>query len=96
MDVVLEIERGGGAQVVNFGMGEEDVRRVCRLFGMSFWADMGMIAHTMRTVVIGRDGRVVAKLEGNEFTPRQLGDLIASVIGRGRRTALHSSTKEKE
>jgi N-acyl-D-aspartate/D-glutamate deacylase len=26
VDVVLEIERNGGAQVVNFGMGEEDVR----------------------------------------------------------------------
>ncbi|HEX4607856.1 MAG TPA: amidohydrolase family protein [Urbifossiella sp.] len=26
IDVVLEIERGGGAQVVNFGMSEEDVR----------------------------------------------------------------------
>jgi N-acyl-D-amino-acid deacylase len=29
-DIVLEIERGGGAQVVNFGMNEEDVRLLMR------------------------------------------------------------------
>lgn len=30
LDVVLEIERGGGAQIVNFGMSEEDVRLIMK------------------------------------------------------------------
>jgi N-acyl-D-aspartate/D-glutamate deacylase len=30
LDIVLEIERNGGAQVVNFGMSEEDVRLIMR------------------------------------------------------------------
>jgi protein SCO1/2 len=61
---------------------EEEVRRVCHMFGMNFWADMGMITHTIRTIVIDRDGRVAANLEGNEFTAQQLGDFVRFLIDR--------------
>jgi protein SCO1/2 len=61
---------------------EAEVRRVCHLFGMNFWPEMGMLTHTMRTVVIDRDGKVAANLEGNEFTSQQLGDLVQSVMDR--------------
>lgn len=57
-----------------------DIRRVCHLFGMSVWSDEGMLAHSMRTAVIGGDGKLVANLEGNEFTAEQLEDLIQSVM----------------
>jgi protein SCO1/2 len=57
-----------------------DIRRVCQLFGMSVWSDEGMLAHSMRTAVIGRDGKLVTNLEGNEFTAEQLEDLIQSVM----------------
>jgi protein SCO1/2 len=57
-----------------------DIRRVCHLFGMSVWSDEGMLAHSMHTVVIDRDGKLVANLEGNEFTAEQLEDLIQSVM----------------
>jgi protein SCO1/2 len=67
----------------------EEVRRVCHLFGMNFWADLGMITHTMRTIVIDRNGTMIARLEGNEFTAQQLGDLVDSVLKRspGRNTS---------
>jgi protein SCO1/2 len=57
-----------------------DIRRVCHLFGMSVWTDEGMLAHSMRTAVIGGDGKLVANLEGNEFTAEQLEDLLQSVM----------------
>jgi protein SCO1/2 len=57
-----------------------EIRRVCHMFGMSVWSDEGMLAHSMHTAVIGRDGKLVANLEGNEFTAEQLGDLIQSVM----------------
>jgi protein SCO1 len=57
-----------------------DIRRVCHLFGMSVWSDEGMLAHSMRTAVVGGDGKLVANLEGNEFTAEQLEDLIQSVM----------------
>jgi protein SCO1 len=60
----------------------EEVKRVCLMFGMNFWPEMGMLAHTMHTAVIDRRGRLVTNLEGNEFSAQQLGDLLESVMDR--------------
>jgi protein SCO1/2 len=57
-----------------------EIRRVCHMFGMSVWSDEGVLAHSMHTAVIGQDGKLVANLEGNEFTAEQLEDLIQSVM----------------
>jgi protein SCO1 len=58
----------------------EDVKPVCLMFGMNFWPEMGMLVHTMHTAVIDRQGRMVANLEGNEFSAEQLGNLIETVM----------------
>lgn len=57
-----------------------EVEQVCHEFDLNFWQDMGMITHTLHTVIIDRQGRVVANLEGNQFSARQLGDLIQATI----------------
>ena len=57
-----------------------EIRHVCHMFGMSVWSDEGVLAHSMHTAVIDRDGKLVANLEGNEFTAEQLEDLIHSVM----------------
>jgi protein SCO1/2 len=59
-----------------------DVRRVCALFGVDFFPDEGLINHSSRTAVIDRDGRLVANVEGNQFTAAQLGDLVGTTLGR--------------
>jgi protein SCO1/2 len=59
----------------------DEVRAVAELFGMDFWSDEGFLTHFFRTVVIDRDGRLVANLEGNQATAKQLGDLVESVVG---------------
>jgi protein SCO1/2 len=58
----------------------DDVKRVARSFGQNFWPDEGRVTHGLHTFVIGRDGRLVADLEGNEFTSQQLGDLLAAQL----------------
>ena len=40
----------------------------------------GLFVHSLHTAVIGRDGKLVVNLEGNEFTPQQLGDLVGTVL----------------
>jgi protein SCO1/2 len=57
----------------------DEVRAVAGLFGMDFWGDEGFLTHPFRTAVIDRDGRLVANLEGNQATAKQLGDLVESV-----------------
>ena len=59
----------------------EQVRSVALLFGMNFWDDEGFLTHVSHTAVIDRERRLVANLSGNQFTPKQLGDLVESVLG---------------
>ena len=57
-----------------------DVRRVCAMFGQEAFADEGLMNHSLHTAVIDRGGTLVANIEGNRFTPDQLGDLVAATL----------------
>lgn len=59
----------------------DDVRHVCELFGEDFFQDEGLMDHSLHTAVINRKGKLVANLEGNEFSAQQLGDLMQEVLG---------------
>jgi len=59
-----------------------DVQKICRSFGVNAWQDEGLLTHPLHTVVLDRHQSIVANIEGNEFTAKQLGDLIESVIDR--------------
>jgi len=60
----------------------DEVKRVCRLFGVDAFPDEGLINHSTRTVVIDRRGVLAASIEGNQHTAAQLGDLIDGVLRR--------------
>jgi protein SCO1/2 len=62
--------------------GVEEVKRVCRLFGVDAFPDEGLISHSTRTVVVDRSGVLAASIEGNQHTAAQLGDLIDGVLRR--------------
>jgi protein SCO1/2 len=64
------------------------IERVCNAFGIEFWAEEGLITHSLQTAVIDREGRLAATVEGKDFTPQQLGDLVGAVLG-----PVQSSTK---
>ena len=57
-----------------------DVQRVCQLFGVDFFADDGLMNHSLRTAIIDRRGALVANIEGNRFTSDQLVDLTKAVL----------------
>ena len=59
------------------------IQQLCRAFDMSFYPDEALFVHSFHTVVIDRRGKMVANLEGNAFTARQLGDLIQEVMDQG-------------
>ena len=56
--------------------------QVAGLFGMNFWNTEGLLTHTLHTVVIDRQGRLAANIDGNQFSAQQLGDLVKSVMNR--------------
>ena len=57
-----------------------EIRRVCALFGQEAFPDEGLMNHSLHTAVIGRTGLLVANIEGNQFTPEQLGDLVFATL----------------
>jgi len=58
------------------------IERVCNAFGIQYWAEEGLITHSLQTAVIDREGRLAATVEGKDFTPTQLGDLVGAVLDR--------------
>jgi len=58
------------------------VKRVCAMFGMNYWPDEGLLTHSLHTVVVDRQGKLVANIEGNHFSAEQLGDLLAATLAR--------------
>jgi len=60
----------------------DDVKSVCHRFGLNFWQDEGLLAHSLHTLVIDRQGKLAANFEGNEFSADQLGDFVATLLSR--------------
>ena len=51
-------------------------------FGVTAWQDEGLMTHSLHTVVIDRRGHMAANLEGNEYSAKQLGDLVQALLTR--------------
>jgi len=60
-----------------------EVQKFCERFGVAFFPDEGQLIHSLRTLIIDRQGKLAANLEGNEFTAEELGDLVQSVLKGG-------------
>ncbi len=60
----------------------DQVRNVCRRFGVNVWPDGESITHSLHTAVIDRQGKLAANFEGNEFTAQQLGDFVETELRR--------------
>jgi len=57
-----------------------EVRRVTTMFGMDFFPDEGLMNHSLHSVVIDREGKIVANVEGNQYTADQLQDLVTTSL----------------
>lgn len=58
----------------------DDVQHVCDLFGVNFVPDEGLFVHSLHSAIVDRNGKLVANLEGNEFTAQQFADLLGTVL----------------
>jgi protein SCO1 len=57
-----------------------DVQALCRNFDMNFYPDEALLVHSFHTVLIDRQTKLAANLEGNDFTAQQLGDLVETIL----------------
>ena len=57
-----------------------DVQRFTGFFGVEFFQDEGLMNHSVHTVVIDREGRLIANVEGNQHTAAQIGALVQDAL----------------
>jgi protein SCO1/2 len=62
----------------------DEVKAVCRRFGLNFWPDEGLLAHSLHTLVIDREGKLAANFEGNQFSAEQLSDFVETAMNHSR------------
>jgi protein SCO1 len=56
------------------------IQQICARFDMKYYPDEALLVHSFHTVVIDRHARLASNIEGNDFTARQLGDLVETVM----------------
>jgi protein SCO1/2 len=78
--VLGEYAKRSGARSDRWRFLTGDTAPAARLFGLVHWAEEGVIVHTSSTAVIGRDGRLVAIVEGSSFRLEQLADLVQHAL----------------
>jgi len=57
-----------------------EIQQVCARFDMRYYPDEALLVHSFHTVIIDREGKLATNIEGNDFTAKQLGDLVQTVM----------------
>ena len=52
--------------------GTEEVKKVATFFGMKYWQEGGQIIHSLRTAVIGPDGKVATLYRGSDWKAAEI------------------------
>ena len=52
--------------------GKDQVKQVATYFGMQYWRDQDQVVHSLRTAIIGADGKLLKLYHGNEWKPQEI------------------------
>jgi protein SCO1/2 len=66
---------------------KDEVKRVATFFGMQYWQDGDQVIHSLRTAVIGPDGRLVKLYPGNEWKPQEVIAELHRIAALSQKTA---------
>ena len=70
----------------------EEIRRAADFFGLSYNQNQGQIVHTLRTVLIGADGKIVKVYSGNQWKPSEVvRDYVAAEDSEGNTTGARAT-----
>ena len=50
----------------------DDIKKVATYFGLQFWNEGDQVVHSLRTALIGADGKLVKLYRGNEWKPDEV------------------------
>ena len=62
---------------------KDQIKQVATYFGMRYWRDGDQIVHSLRTAIIGSDGKLVKLYHGNDWRPEQVAtELVTAASSR--------------
>jgi len=62
-----------GSALWDFATGTKDeVKQVATYFGMQYWRDGDQVVHSLRTAIVGPNGKLVKLYRGNEWKPDEI------------------------
>lgn len=59
-----------------------EIHTIAQKFDMHFYPDEAILTHSFHTVIVDQEGKLAANVEGNNFSAKQLGDLVEAVLDR--------------
>ena len=51
---------------------KDEVKQIATYFGMQYWRDGDQVVHSLRTAIVGPDGKLVKLYRGNEWKPDEI------------------------
>ena len=64
---------------------KQQVAKVADYFGLIYWAEEDSLVHSSVTSILGRDGQLVARVEGSRHSVTQLADLVLNQLDGGKK-----------
>jgi protein SCO1/2 len=57
----------------DFATGTKDeIKKIATYFGLQYWSERDQVIHSLRTAIIGSDGRLLKLFRGNEWKPDEI------------------------
>lgn len=66
---------------------KDEIKMAAEFFGLSYWPEKDQIIHSLRTAIIGPDGKVARLYRGNEWKPNEVLTALAEVAGVARKAS---------
>ncbi len=61
----------------------EEIKKAALFFGLSYWRESGQIVHSLRTALVGADGKLVRLYRGNDWTPGEVISELERLVSQG-------------
>jgi protein SCO1/2 len=62
---------------------KDEVKKVATYFGMQYWLEGDQVVHSLRTAIIGADGKFIKLYRGSEWKPEEIATELRSLIRPG-------------
>lgn len=61
---------------------KDEVKQIATYFGMQYWREGDQVVHSLRTAIVGADGKLVKLYRGNEWKPDEIVSELRNVTVR--------------